>query len=149
LENPFKYKLIVFKNLFLNKNFTLSRYDNKKMQELFLNSDQDELYNNLTKYFEELNETAKNTGIEIDFIVTHPYWVYSIDKKSNKLLLDKILNDKVEKLICNSFQITKKINKILISQVPETLQLNDLTYDKRHLKSSKINLKNIMEICRI
>ena len=138
-----------FKNLLLNKNFTLSRYDNKKMQELFLNSDQDELYNNLTKYFEELNETAKNTGIEIEFIVTHPYWVYSIDKKSNKLLLDKILNDKVEKLICNSFQITKKINKILISQVPETLQLNDLTYDKRHLKSSKINLKNIMEICRI
>jgi hypothetical protein len=119
------------------------------MQELFLNSDQDELNNNLTKYFEELNETAKNTGIEIEFIVTHPYWVYSIDKKSNKLLLDKILNDKVEKLICNSFQITKKINKILISQVPETLQLNDLTYDKRHLKSSKINLKNIMEICRI
>jgi hypothetical protein len=149
LENSFKYRLIVFKNFLLNKNFTLSKYDNKKKQDLFLNSDQDEFYNNLTKYFDELNETATNIGIEIEFIVTHPYWVYSIDKKNNKLLLDKILNDKLEKLICNSFQATKKISKILISQVPETLQLNDLTFDKRHLKSSKINLKNITEICRI
>ena len=45
LENPFKYRLIVFKNLLLNKNFTLSRYDNKKMQQIFLKSDQDEFYN--------------------------------------------------------------------------------------------------------
>ena len=149
LENPFKYRLIVFKNLLLNKNFTITRYDNKKMQDLFLNSDQNEFYNNLTKYFDELNETATNIDIEIDFIVTHPYWVYSIDKKNNKLLLDKALNNKVEKLICNSFQSKKNISKILISQVPETLQLNDLTFDKRHLKSSKINLKDISEICRI
>ena len=149
LENPFKYRLIVFKNLLLNKNFTVSRYDNKKMQDLFLNSDQEEFYNNLTKYFDELNETATNIDIEIDFIVTHPYWVYSIDKKNNKLLLDTALNNKLEKLICNSFQSKKNISKILISQVPETLQLNDLTFDKRHLKSSKINLKDIREICRI
>ena len=149
LENPFKYRLIVFKNLLLNKNFTLSRYDNKKMQELFLNTDQEKFYNNLTKYFKELNETATNIGIEIEFIVTHPYWVYSIDKKNNKLLLNKTLNDKVEKLICNSFQMTKKINKILISQVPETLQLNALTFDKKHLKSSEINLKDYREICKI
>ena len=149
LENSFKYRLIVFKNFLLNKNFTLSRYDNKKKQDLFLNTDQDEFYNNLTKYFNELNETATNVGIEIEFIVTHPYWVYSIDKKNNKLLLDKALNDKVEKMICSSFQTTKKISKILISQVPETLQLNDLTFDKKHLKSSKIYLKDIREICKI
>ena len=149
LENPFKYRLIVFKNLLLNKNFTLSRYDNKKMQDLFLNSDQEVFYNNLIKYFDELNKTATKLNVEIDFIVTHPYWVYSIDKKNNKLLLDKRLNHKVEKLICNSFRSSKKISKILISQVPETLQLNDLTFDKRHLKSSKINLKNFTEICRI
>ena len=147
LENSFKYRLIVFKNFLLNKNFTLSKYDNKKKQDLFLNSDQDEFYNNLTKYFDELNETATNIGIEIEFIVTHPYWVYSIDKKNNKLLLDKILNDKLEKLICNSFQATKKISKILISQVPETLQLNDLTFDKRHLKSKKIQLINYIDFC--
>ena len=149
LENPFKYRLIIFKNLLFNKNFTLSRYDNKQMQNLFLNSDQDEFYNHLTKYFDKLNKTANNLDLEIDFIVTHPYWVYSIEKKNNKLLLDKKLNDKVEKLICNSFKNTRKISKILISQVPQTLQLNDLTFDKRHLKSSKIYLRNIKEICRI
>ena len=147
LENPFKYKLIIFKNLLVNKNFTLIRYDNKKMQNVFFNSDQDELYKNLNKYFGELNKIANRLDIEIDFIVTHPYWVYSIDKKNSKLLLDKKLNEKVEKLICTSFQSTKKISKILISQVPNTLQLNDLTIDKRHLKSTKIRFKNYKEKC--
>jgi hypothetical protein len=149
LEHPFKYRLIIFKNLLFNKNFTLSRYDNKKMQNLFLNSNQDNLYNKLIKYFDELDDTSNRLDVEIDFIITHPYWVYSIDKKNNKLLLDKELNKKVEKLICNSFQNTKKISKVLISQVPETLQLNDLTIDKKHLKSTKIKLKKYQEICGI
>jgi hypothetical protein len=147
LENPFKYRLIVFKNLLLNKNFTLSRFDNKKMQDLFLNSDQDELYKNLNKYFGELNKIANKLDIEIDFIVTHPYWVYSIDKKNSKLLLDKKLNEKVEKLICNSFLPTRKINKILISKVSKNLLLNDLTIDKRHLKSNKIKLVEHHKVC--
>ena len=148
LEHPFKYRWVVFKNLLLKKNFTISRYNNKKMQNLFLNSDQDKLNKNLIKYFNELNKIANKLNLEIDFIVTHPYWVYSIDKKSNKLLLDKLLNKKVEQLICSSFKSTKKINKILISQVPETLRLNDLTFDKRHLKSRKIYPKKIEKICK-
>ena len=117
------------------------------MQNLFLNSDQDKLYKNLTKYFDRLNKTANKLDLEIDFIVTHPYWVYSIDKKNNKLLLDKELNEKVEKLICNSFQRTIKISKVLISQVPENLQLNDLTIDKRHLKSNKVDLQEYKKVC--
>ena len=148
LEYPIKYKLIIFKNLLVNKNFTLSRYDNKKMQNLFLNSNQDELYKNLNKYFDELNKVANKLDIEIDFIVTNPYWVYSIDRKNNKLLLDKKLNEKVEKLICNSFQNTKKISKILISQIFDGLQLDDLTIDKRHLKSTKIKLRKYEEVCK-
>jgi len=147
LEYPFKYRLIVFKNLLFNKNFTLSRFDNKKMQKLFLNSDQDVLQNKLIKYFDELNNTANKLDLEIDFIVTHPYWVYSIDKKNNKLSLNKELNEKVEKLICNSFQRTIKISKVLISQVPENLQLNDLTIDKRHLKSNKVDLSEYNKVC--
>jgi len=147
LEHPFKYRWIVFKNLLLNKNFTISKYDNEKMQNLFLNSEQYKLYKNLTKYFNELNETANKLDIEIDFIVTHPYWVYSIDKKNNKLLLNKELNDKVEKLICSSFRGTKKISKLLISRLPEILELDDLTTDKRHLKSTKIKLTKYEELC--
>jgi hypothetical protein len=118
------------------------------MQNLFINSDQDKLYKYLIKYFDELNKTANKLDIEIDFIVTHPYWVYSIDKKNSKLLLNKELNKKVEKLICSSFHGTKKISKVLISQVSETLQLNDLTFDKRHLKANKIKLKNYKQVCK-
>jgi hypothetical protein len=117
------------------------------MQKLFLNSDQDVLHNKLIKYFDELNNTANKLDLEIDFIVTHPYWVYSIDKKNNKLSLNKELNEKVEKLICNSFQRTIKISKVLISQVPENLQLNDLTIDKRHLKSNKVDLSEYNKVC--
>ncbi len=149
LENPFKYRLIVFKNLLFNKNFTISRYDNKKMQNLFLNYDQDELYTNLVKYFDILNITAKKHNLEIDFIVTHPYWVYSIDKKNRKLLLNKKLKNKVETLICNSFQDKKVINNVLISRIPEILELNDLTYDKRHLKSKTLTFQHYEEVCKL
>jgi len=147
LEHPFKYRLIVFKNLLLNKNFTLSRYNNEKMQKLFLNSSQDILHKNLTQYFKELSRTANKLDLEIDFIITHPYWVYSLDKKNNKLLLNKELNNKVEKLICNSFQSKNKTIKILISKVSEILELNELTIDKRHLKSKKIKLKKYDQLC--
>ena len=147
LEHPFKYRLIIFKNFLLNKNFTLTRYDNKKMQSLFLNSNQEKIHNNLIKYFDELNKTAKKLDIEIDFIVTHPYWVYSINKEKNKLLLEIGLNKKVEKLICNTFKKTKKINKILITKLPNTLAMQDLTFDKKHIASSKVRLLQLEEIC--
>ena len=74
-------------------------------------------------------------------MVTHPYWVYSIEKKNDKLLLDKELNKKVQKLICDSFKSTNKIKKILITNVPDSLELQSLTFDKRHLKSKQIKLK--------
>tara|TARA_B100000575_G_C23104250_1_gene637271 strand:- start:583 stop:1548 length:966 start_codon:yes stop_codon:yes gene_type:complete len=149
LEHPFKYRLIIFKNLLMNKNFTLSRYDNEKMQNLFLESNKNNLHKKLINYFDELNNVAIKLDLEIDFIVTHPYWVYSLNKKDNKLFLNEELNDKVESLICNSFRNTKKIRKILISQVPKILQFKDLTFDKRHLKSGKINLKIYQEVCKI
>ena len=117
------------------------------MQSLFLNSNQEKIHNNLIKYFNELNKTAKKLGIEIDFIVTHPYWVYSVNKEKNKLLLEKKLNKKVEKLICTSFKRTEKINNILITKLPNTLAMQDLVFDKKHLKSNKIHVKQQKEVC--
>ena len=49
--------------------------------------------------------------------------------------------------MCRSFQRTKKIDKVLISQISETLELNDLTIDKRHLKSTKIKLVQYKKKC--
>jgi hypothetical protein len=147
LENPLKYKLIISKNLLSNKNFTLSRYNNKKMQNLFLNSNQDKLHSNLIKYIEELDNTANKLDVNIDLIITHPYWVYSVNKKKNKLFLEKELNKKVEKLICNTFKETRKINKIYTSILPTVLELDDLSFDRRHLKSNNINLVLSKTLC--
>ena len=39
---------------------------------------------------------------------------YTIDHTASVILLDKELNEKVETLICNSFQRTKNIKKFLV-----------------------------------
>ena len=41
------------------------------------------------QYAVKIVEALSEANWEIDFIVTHPYWVYSVDKKNNKLLLNK------------------------------------------------------------
>ena len=41
------------------------------MQNLFLSSNQDEIYENLSKYFYELDQFASTNNLQIDFIVTH------------------------------------------------------------------------------
>ena len=66
LENPFKYNFIIFKNFLINKNFTLATYNNKKMQNFFLNSDHNELNKNLVNYFNELNIFADDNNLEIN-----------------------------------------------------------------------------------
>lgn len=146
LEHPFKYKLIIFKNLLLNRNFTVKRLNNKKMQNYFLNSNYDQIYNNLIKYFEELDELAKNNNLQITFIVTHPYWLYS--KNKQKLNLEAELSDKVYKLICKSFKKTRNIDKILISKTLNDFSIKDLTFDKRHIRSQKIKLVQRKSMCK-
>ncbi len=147
LEHPLKYRWIIFKNLISRKNFTLSRHNNAEMQNLFLNLNINKVNKNIINYFNKLNKTADILDLEIDFIITHPYWVYSVDKDNKKLLLNKGLAKKVERLICNSFQSTKRISKILISELPDIRNLTDLTVDKRHFKLDKIKLQKYGKIC--
>jgi len=148
LDHPFKYRLIIFKNFLFRKNFTIKKYNNQKMQNLFLNSNQDEIYNNLLKYFYELDLLANKNNLEVDFIVTHPYWLYSRNKINNNFLLEKKLNKKVIQLICKTFKETKNNqNKILISKPSINFSLKDLTFDKRHIKSKKIKLLDRKIIC--
>ena len=147
LDHPLKYNWIIFKNLLSNRNFTLKKYNNHKMQNLF-NNNKDEIYNLLVEYFNQLNKTASSLDIEIDLIITKPYWIYSKNKKRNKFLLENELNEKVEQLICNSFNSTKKINNIYISDInKKILNTNDLTFDNRHYKSSLIKLVKKTQIC--
>jgi hypothetical protein len=116
------------------------------MQKLFLNLNNDDIYKNLIKYFEELNQLAINNNFNVTFVVTHPYWLYS--KNGNNLILNSNLSNKVYKLICKSFKITNNIDKILISKVSNNLLVDDLTSDKRHIKSKKIYLEDIETLCK-
>jgi len=146
LDYPLKYKLIIFKNLLSNKNFTLRRYNNKKMQNLFLRTNKDQLIINLKNYFKSLDELAENLDLNIDLIITKPYWIYS--KKKEFLFFEKEINQKVEKLICNSFKQTSRIQNIYISDVnKKNLDMNDLTSDNRHYKSTLIQLVEKSHIC--
>ena len=146
LDYPLKYKLIIFKNLLSNKNFTLRRYNNKKMQNLFLRTNKDQLIINLKNYFKSLDELAENLDLNIDLIITKPYWIYS--KKKEFLFFEKEINQKVEKLICNSFKQTSRIQNIYISDVKKkNLDMNDLTSDNRHYKSTIIQLVEKSHIC--
>ena len=147
LESPFKYKFIIFKNFLINKNFTLATYNNKKMQNFFLNSDHNELNKNLVNYFKELNIFADDNNLEITFIAIQPYWIYSINKKKNHLIFEKKLSKQIISLICNSFQVTKNISRIYISKEKHNLSIDALTFDRRHLKSDKIILEDFKNYC--
>ena len=146
IENNLKYKIIIFKNLLFNKNFTIRRFNNQRMQKLFLNLNNDEIYKNLIKYFDELNQLAINNNLNVTFVVTLPYWLYS--KNRNNLTLNNNLSNKVYKLICKSFKKTKNIDKILISKPLINFSLQDLTSDKRHIKSKKIKLLQRKILCK-
>ena len=145
LENPNKYKFIILKNLLIKRNFTLRRFNNKKMQNLFLNKKYDDIHKELIRYFKELDELARNYDLKVNFIVTHPYWIYSRNK--NKLKLDTKISNKVYKLVCKSFNKTPNIDTILISKPSNNLSIKDLTIDKRHIKSQKITLVEKTTLC--
>ena len=146
LDYPLKYKLIIFKNLLSNKNFTLRRYNNKKMQNLFLRTNKDQLTINLKNYFNSLDKLAENLDLDIDLIIVKPYWIYS--KKKKFLFFEKEINEKVEKLICKSFNQTSRIQNIYISGAnKKNLDMNDLTSDNRHYKSTIIQTVEKSKIC--
>ena len=55
------------------------------MQNLFLKTDYSKFNENLINYFKELNNMADKNKLEISFIVIQPYWIYSVNKKTNYL----------------------------------------------------------------
>ncbi len=147
LENPFKYKWIIFKSLLFRRHFTLTRYNNEKMKNFFSNTNKDKIYNDTINYIVQLDKLAKKLNIKIDFIIIQPYWLYSKSKK--KLKLDENIKNEVNNLICKSFKITDNIENIYISILKKEINDDDLTYDKRHFKSQNINLEKLEIYCNI
>ena len=147
LEHPIKYNWIILKNLFLNKNFTLVRYDNDKMQNLFLNSSEKELKKHIKNYLNQLSQIKKKNNYKITFLIVKPYWVYSKGLNKNIFILEEKILKKIDKLICSSFNLNDfeelKISKIGYKEIDK----NFFTEDKRHFASDQILFESFKEKC--
>ena len=147
LDYPIKYDWIILKNLLSNKKFTLIRYDNDKMQNLFLNSNEEELKVQIENYLDLLIHIKKKNNYRVTFLIIKPYWVYSKRLNKNIFLLEEKILKKIDKLICNSFNLNDfeelKISKIEYNEIDK----NFLTEDKRHFVSNQISLEEFKEMC--
>ena len=146
IEKPYKYKIIITKNLLSNKFFTVSRKNNKEMRKLFLSIKEEELKNNFSLYLSELEQIKKNFNIDYELILTLPYWLYEEEK--NKFLKIDFIDKKLKNILCETFLKQHKLSYTSISKIKK-LDEDILTIDKRHLKSDIIALTKLNKYCSI
>ena len=146
IEKPFKYRLIILKSLITNKFFTISRKNQKKMQNFFLDKNTEELKKNLDIYFENLNEIINKLDIEVDYILTMPYWIYEKDKNNKNFFVNSNIEDKLKTLVCKTFQKNNKLHKKYISILNDNNGI--LTEDKRHIRLDKLALTDLANYCK-
>ena len=129
---PFLLDLIKFFNFYINDDKP-KLLNNYHMQDLFLDYKNDEILKNFDLYFENLYSILENKNILFEFLITHPYWIY--DRRGEKLVINvdvfKKYND-FKKLLLSKYPFIK------FSRISEEIaNLEDLTSDKRHLRSNK------------
>ena len=84
-------------------------------------------------------------NIEIDYVLTMPYWIY--ENTDNKFLKINSIEKRLKTLICDTFNRQTKFNKIYISKlISDNKEI--LTKDKRHLKSDQISLIKLRNYCK-
>ena len=146
LEKPYKYKIIITKNLLSNKFFTVSRKNDKEMRKLFLSRNDEEIKKNLSLYLSELEKIRKNFNIDYELILTLPYWLYKEEK--NKFFKIDNIDKKLKNILCETFLKQHKLNNTSISKIKK-FDEDILTIDKRHLKSDIITLTKLNKYCSI
>ena len=146
IEKPFKYRFIILKSLITNKFFTVSRKNKKKMQNLFEDKNTEELEKNLNIYFENLNEIINNLNIEVDYILTMPYWIYEQDENSKSFYINTNLEDKLKTLVCRTFQKNNELQNKYISILNDNKRI--FTEDKRHIRLDKLALTGLLNYCK-
>ncbi len=146
LEKPFKYRFIILKSLITNKFFTISRKNQKKMQNLFKNTSTAKFEKNLNVYIENLNKIIDKFNFEADYILTTPYWIYEEDKNNNRFKTNSNLEVKLKHLVCSSFAKKIKSKNIYITSLVDNYKI--LTEDKRHIKSNLIKLTKVENYCK-
>ena len=146
IEKPYKYKIIITKNLLSNKFFTVSRKNDNEMRKLFLSRNDEEIKKNLSLYLSELEKIRKNYNIDYEFILTLPYWLYKEEK--NKFFKIDNIDKKLKNILCETFLKQHKLNNTSISKIKK-FDEDILTIDKRHLKSDIITLTKLNKYCSI
>ena len=146
MKNPYKYRFNILKNLITNKFFTISRKNQKDMQKLFEQKKITDLKKNLNLYFDNLFEIKNKLNLDIDFIITMPYWIYDEDKKLEKFKINNNLENKLKYIICDNSFKNLKLENFYISILKDENQI--LTLDKRHIKSEKLTLTKLNNYCK-
>ena len=146
LDKPYKYRLIILKSLITNKFFTISRKNQNEMQELFQSIDTKDFEKNFKIYLKILNEIIKNYDLEVEFILTMPYWIYELDKKTKNYFINSNLENKLNILICSTFAVNNNLNKIYITSLNKSNDI--LTRDERHLRMDNIVLTDLKNYCK-
>ena len=146
VKKPYKYKIIITKNLLSNKFFTVSRKNDNEMRKLFLSRNDEEIKKNLSLYLSELEKIRKNFNIDYELILTLPYWLYKEEK--NKFFKIDNIDKKLKNILCETFLKQHKLNNTSISKIKK-FDEDILTIDKRHLKSDIITLTKLNKYCSI
>ena len=116
------------------------------MQNLFLDKNTEELEKNINIYFENLNEIINKLDIEVDYILTMPYWIYEKDKNSKNFFVNSNLEDKLKNLVCTTFKKNNKLQNKYISILNDNNGI--LTEDKRHIRLDKLVLTDLINYCK-
>ena len=116
------------------------------MQNLFLDKNTEEFKKNLDIYFENLNEIIDKLDIEVDYILTMPYWIYEKDKNNKNFFVNSNLEDKLKSLVCRTFQKNKNLHNKYISILNDNNGI--LTEDKRHIRLDKLALTDLANYCK-
>ena len=146
LDKPYKYRLVILKSLITNKFFTISRKNQNEMQELFQNINTKDFERNFKIYLKILNEIIKNYDLEVEYILTMPYWIYELDKKTKNYFINSNLENKLNFLICSTFVVNDNLNNTYITSLDKSNEI--LTRDERHLRMDNIVLTDLNNYCK-
>ena len=116
------------------------------MQELFQNINTKDFERNFKIYLKILNEIIKNYDLEVEYILTMPYWIYELDKKTKNYFINSNLENKLNFLICSTFVVNDNLNNTYITSLDKSNEI--LTRDERHLRMDNIVLTDLNNYCK-
>jgi len=135
---PFLADIFMLYNILFKNNFTIKRSDLFDMQALFLEQNLNTLNYELKIYLDDLNEILFKKNITATLIFSTPYWLYSSNDASFKILNMEIF-DKYKELISiiENYSFINYYSQIKFARTkePTIIQRYEFTSDNRHIKN--------------